>query len=587
NFDISINKRIGMDNGVRIAYGKNLTGLEEEINFEEVVTRAVPVGADGLMLDEDKPWVDSELINNYANIKMRVVNYDDVKVKENPDDEEGFNTIEEARAELIKRVKSDYEKGMDKPLVNYKVEFLDLSKIEEYKNYKILEETLLGDTVHISHKRLNIDIEARVIKIEYNPLTGKMESIELGNYLNSYAKEKADNSITINNIDNSFDYNGDLKGSNINGAINAIKAPLIAQKDAAKKSDVVATLSEITDPSDPNFGANMSGTKGIMIANKRTPDNRDWQWGTAISADGIVADKLIGKILAGNGAYFDLERGIIFFNKGKIQGSNSSWDLDKGIINFTKGLIQGGSSSWNLDDGEIKFSKGRIDGVNCFWDLNRGIFNTEKEESGRLYSVKLEGGQISSNNYFKIFCSKAMDLIANEYVQVKGSNRAQLASNSCNVNVADKIFANGSVIVSRDLKVTGNKNCIQTTKEFGDVPFYSNEDINSLISKTDIDNVYETKLQSTGTYKCIVTINQMIRECINTDSPYNIYILNKMDFGEYRISGQYPGYFVVESKVPIRFKYKLEGRRKGFEDMNEQLVFEKAYKTKIKPKEVV
>ena len=103
NFDVYINDKIGADNGVRIEFGYNLNEIEEDINIEEVATRIIPMGFDGLMLEGDTPWIDSPLIDKYVNPKMRVVKFDDVKVKESEIDEEGFNTIEEARAELIKR----------------------------------------------------------------------------------------------------------------------------------------------------------------------------------------------------------------------------------------------------------------------------------------------------------------------------------------------------------------------------------------------------------------------------------------------------------------------------------------------------
>ena len=60
------------------------------------------------MLDGSTPWVDSPLIKKYTKPKMRVINFDDVKVKESETDEEGFNTIEEARTELIKRCNKLY-----------------------------------------------------------------------------------------------------------------------------------------------------------------------------------------------------------------------------------------------------------------------------------------------------------------------------------------------------------------------------------------------------------------------------------------------------------------------------------------------
>ena len=103
NFDVYINDKIGSNNGVRVEFGYNLNEIEEDVNIEEVVTRIIPVGYDGIMLEGNAPWVDSPLINKYTQPKMRVIEFSDIKVKENSEDEEGFDTIEEARAELIKQ----------------------------------------------------------------------------------------------------------------------------------------------------------------------------------------------------------------------------------------------------------------------------------------------------------------------------------------------------------------------------------------------------------------------------------------------------------------------------------------------------
>lgn len=61
-----------------------------------------------------------------------------------------------------------------------------------------------------------------------------MLNCEIGNYLDTYASAQADKSVTFDTIAGSFDGDGNLGGENIIGAINAMKAPLLAQRDRAK-----------------------------------------------------------------------------------------------------------------------------------------------------------------------------------------------------------------------------------------------------------------------------------------------------------------------------------------------------------------
>lgn len=329
NFDIYLNKRVGEDNHVRIAYKKNLTGLVETIDMDSLITRVIPTGYDGICISGTTPWVDSPLIDNYSHVFESEQRFEDIKLKGTPNNKgenaEGFDTQEQVNEALKNKGKELISKGIDKPLVNYSVQFIPLSSTEEYKEYKSLEEILLGDTVYIEHKPLDINIKARCISLEYDCLNEEMLNCEIGNYLDTYASAQADKSVTFDTIAGSFDGDGNLGGENIIGAINAMKAPLLAQRDKAKKLDIVAWIQEVLDPNDPGFGCVQGGTKGILLSDKRLSDNSGWDFKTAITPKGIIADELIGiltTVLIRNmdkSFEIDLKKpgGALFRNNGK------------------------------------------------------------------------------------------------------------------------------------------------------------------------------------------------------------------------------------------------------------------------------
>ena len=295
NFDIYINDKIGSDNGVRVELGYNLNEIEEDINIEEVATRIIPTGYNGIMLDGSTPWVDSPLIKKYTKPKMRVINFDDVKVKESEADEEGFNTIEEARQELVKRCNKLYEEGIDKPSVNYKIDMINLANTTAYKDYIKLVTVNEGDTVTCYIPGLDIDVKARVIDYEKDLMTGEYISLELGNAISNFFKEQADVQSKINNILNS---NGTVKGNEIQGFLDATKAKLIAQKEIGQLQDVRAYIWQDLDPNSPTYGCMIGGSAGIQISQQRTPDGKDWNFTTAITAEGIMADKIVGRLFS-------------------------------------------------------------------------------------------------------------------------------------------------------------------------------------------------------------------------------------------------------------------------------------------------
>ncbi|GAA0069259.1 hypothetical protein UT300003_07820 [Clostridium sardiniense] len=622
NFKIYLNKKVGMDNGVRISYGKNLTSIEETLNFESVITRAIPVGYDGIMLEGDEPWVDSPLINNYANVKMRVVNYDDVKVKENPDDDEGFETIGEARKELKRRVMADFEKGMDKPLVNYSVQFLDLSKVEAYKEYKVLEEVLLGDTVHISHKRLGIELEARVIKIEYNCLTGKMENIELGNYIDSYAKEKADNSITIDNINNSFDDDGNLKGSNIRGAINAIKSPLLAQKDAAVKTDVVAWKTEVTDPNDPNFGCITNGTKGILISNIRTPDGRDWDFRTAISANGIVADWIIGKlktVLIENvdGSFsIDLNKsgGALFKNNGKeaieirnnaanfynwaktgeLIGSLTSLIRDDnkdepliGLVNERNSAVSIGYKDPKVDNiypSYIEFDKYNI--LNNYKPI-RIYENISLGECSLFFGANDIGEMYSTSDGDIAFKTKhafgTVDKDTRKWTSFLDSDNVFFAhwktgEKYFSVNPSrfsmpgfwrgddGEIWSGVTLNVDKNFHTNGNITCSGKKNRMVKTEHYGERLQNAIESPECWFIDYGEGKLVNG--KAIIKIDPIHLETINTDYKYMVRIWSDDGTRVWcRKSNRHKKYFIVEGNADCDFEYEIIAKQKGYENV--------------------
>ncbi|BFN03919.1 hypothetical protein K092500153_06260 [Clostridium tetani] len=196
NFNISILNSIGKDNGVTIRYGKNLLGIEEDLDISEVVTRIMPTGLDdkdnSVILPEK--YIDSLLINKYPFPKVKHMHFGDIKV--NPEENITLNDVYKLLRERVQELFSTQQ--IDIPKVNYKVDFIELSKTEEYKNYKVLETVNLGDIVTVKHKKLDIDIKQKVIKYRWDSILGKYLEIELGNF-------KENLSTDLNNITSSIE----------------------------------------------------------------------------------------------------------------------------------------------------------------------------------------------------------------------------------------------------------------------------------------------------------------------------------------------------------------------------------------------
>ncbi|TGY46724.1 phage tail spike protein [Clostridium perfringens] len=198
-FKIVFNDSIGKDNNVIIEYRKNLLGLEKDEDISQVVTRVIPTGLTAkdsiIMLDE--VYIDSSLINNYINPVVKEIHYSDLK----EDAEKGI-TIESIKEQLkVRALELFSNEHIDLPKVNYKINFLDLSLTEEYKDFKALEKVKLADVVTVRHKDLKIDVKRKVIKYKWDSLTKSYIEIELGDLESTLSKDISNINSKINTIE--------------------------------------------------------------------------------------------------------------------------------------------------------------------------------------------------------------------------------------------------------------------------------------------------------------------------------------------------------------------------------------------------
>ncbi len=182
NFIIKLLRVRGANKGAKIAYGKNLLGLEVERDMDSLATRIMPVGKDGLLLPEK--YIDSPLINNYAHPFIKTVEFDDgvIEATEGESAEEAV-TEEQAFASMRQKVADMYELGkVDIPYININANLVLLENTEEYKDLKHLVKVDLGDTVSCTDNPLNIEFEAKVIRVKKDVLANRNVEVELGQF---------------------------------------------------------------------------------------------------------------------------------------------------------------------------------------------------------------------------------------------------------------------------------------------------------------------------------------------------------------------------------------------------------------------
>lgn len=196
-YAIKLHTNRGANNGVVIAYGKNLIDFNMERNLESVTTAVYPYWADvdeNVLVElDDKliqlydPRVPIYLMESGGNflaeatqkrlVVQNLFDYDNVMVldlssefEEQPSQEQLFNRA--------KKYITDNQ--LARPKVSIDVSFIDLASTEDYKAIAPVEQVELCDIVTVRFPTVGIEVEAEVISTDYNVLLDRYDSVEIG-----------------------------------------------------------------------------------------------------------------------------------------------------------------------------------------------------------------------------------------------------------------------------------------------------------------------------------------------------------------------------------------------------------------------
>lgn len=182
--------RAGRDNGMRIEYGKNLTGVQFEVSEEDLYTAVLPLGVNknGSVLylaDDSNPgsisnYVLSEHAALYPFMRVKVLECDATVEKT----KKGV-TLAVARARMLAEAQAQFAADnpgrIDVPEMSARVNFVELGDTVEYEKYKGLESVFLYDTVTVADAPHGIEIKAEVQETRWDVLGERMIEIVVGN----------------------------------------------------------------------------------------------------------------------------------------------------------------------------------------------------------------------------------------------------------------------------------------------------------------------------------------------------------------------------------------------------------------------
>lgn len=324
NWNLRIMDSIGQDNGVTIRYAKNLREITCSENWDAVVTKLLPVGYEGIMLNSLDPDADPYVYasNSYDIPYTKTVSFQQNIAREGYETEAAYK---QALIDDLLHQAQDYLEVNSIPQVNYTLR-ANLEKITD-----------VGDTVEVIDERLGINLLTNVIAFDYDCILGKYIEVEFGNFKKT-----------------------------LSGLIPTVNA--YADKVSDEKSETVRiTLSDELHQATAQILGMMGNSYVIYDGDK------------ILVVDSLPKETAVNCIMINSG-------GIGFSNTGINGTFNSAWTIDGtlnmgaiNVINLVADLIKGGTLKLGSQD--------NVSGVLELYDNTNNLIGEMTKDGLKMYGT--------------------------------------------------------------------------------------------------------------------------------------------------------------------------------------------------------
>lgn len=296
NWTIGIRANIGQDNGVTIRYGKNLKDIKATYNWDNVCTKLMPVGKDGLLLNALDPTTSVYLESSiqYEIPYTKTISFDQSNIIEDDYKDPDTGAVDEqaykqALLDDLTQQGQNYVQTNSVPVVNYTLS-ANVEKVSD-----------IGDTIQVTDEKLGLDILTNIISYEYDCILDKYTQIEFGNFTPT-----------------------------LSGLMNSITNQTQQIVDESTANLQITLGQELEDATNQIW--NTLGNSYVIYEGDKI-----------LVVDSLPKETATNVIMINNG-------GIGFSNNGITGTFNSAWTIDNvlnmeqiNVINLTADLIKGGT----------------------------------------------------------------------------------------------------------------------------------------------------------------------------------------------------------------------------------------------------
>ena len=564
-FDVKLYQNRGVDSDVEIRYSKNLVDLSQTIDESDSYNAIVPFWSDGegdivllpermLVFSGTEPQI--AYLTDHNLIIIRTETDEPIEVAYTLADAapmdlsdlfEAKPTVDQLRAAAIARFERS-EAWL--PNENLTVDFVQLWQTEEFKDYAALQRVSLCDTVSVYYPQVGISkVKQKVVKVEYNVLLDRYDSIELGSLQTSLGQaiqtQIMEDVPTKSMMDAAIQYATDLIRGGLGGYVVMTPGPNgYPQEILIMDTPDVNTAVNVWRFNQGGLGHSSNGYNGPFSDIALTQDGK-------INASMITTGTLNANVI---------KAGIISDDSGK-----NSWNLESGqfvtkqgtIGNFTitttalKGFQSGSQYP------RIGLEAGRAYSQGGVWGSTRYIIRSELA-SGRLYFLGLNNTQAPPddwNDWDQILNASAFyDSSGNPYVQCLSMSNRMF---SLKPNAEFPIDIGQSVYISGKLTASGTKNRVVDTPNYSDRLLYCYETPTPLFG-----DIGEAQLDSDGV--CYVDIDDMFSETIELRQEYQVF-LQKEGEGDCWVADKQKRYFIIQGTPNLKVAWELKAKQRDYD----------------------
>ena len=334
NYTVKLHNYRGMNRGVSIRYGKNLTDIKQEENCSSVATGVYPYWY--IETDEGSALIElpEKVVpapGTYNFTKIRTVDFSQ---------EFEVQPTEEQLRKRAEKYIADNKIGV--PKVSLTVSFAQLEQTEEYKHLKLLERVSLFDTVNVEFPALGVSATAKAVKLIYDVIADRVKSVTLGSVRANIADTIATQQKEIEKKPSK---------SFLQAAVESLTNTILGARGGSVR---LLDTDEDGEPDTLYIADNPDPTQAVRVwrfnyqgwGASNNGYNGPFELGATLK-DGIVADFITaGTLNANNVTIINLVADSIESGKLKAKDSLAYFDLDNGEI-----------STFNKSDGRSTILK--------------------------------------------------------------------------------------------------------------------------------------------------------------------------------------------------------------------------------------